>query len=397
MSFPMSMIGDVCEIIRGVTFGRSEGECEYFSGGIPIIRAGSIQKKLELDRDLIWVSNQKVRDIQKIRKNDILMCMSSGSSELVGKTAIAELDWDGSFGAFCALLRPKTSECVPKYLYYVLNSSVFREWTLNSSGSNIKNIRTSELNDFLIPLPSLDVQTRIANILEKIDEVRNKRIRTIKMVDDFLQSVFIEKFGDPSNNKNNYPIGTIRDLVDSVNYGTSAKASGKKGDIPILRMGNITYQGGWDFSDLKYIKLTKVEEEKYLVCKGDLLFNRTNSKELVGKTAVYDNDVPMAFAGYLIRVRANSLGNNYFISGYLNSSHGKKTLTNMCKSIVGMANINAQELQDIKIVIPPIELQNNYEKIVKASRKRIAKLQKSERYLDRIFNSLSQKAFLGKV
>lgn len=201
MSFPMSMIGDVCEIIRGVTFGRAEGESEYFSGGIPIIRAGSIQKQLELDRDLIWVSNKKVKDIQKIRKNDILMCMSSGSSELVGKTAISKLDWDGSFGAFCALLRPKTSRCVPKYLFYVLNSSVFREWTLNSSGSNIKNIRVSELSDFLIPLPSLDVQTRIANILEKIDEVRNKRIRTIKMVDDFLQSVFIEKFGDPSTNK----------------------------------------------------------------------------------------------------------------------------------------------------------------------------------------------------
>lgn len=397
MSFPMSMIGDVCEIIRGVTFGRAEGENEYFSGGIPIIRAGSIQKQLELDRDLIWVSNQKVRDIQKIRKNDILMCMSSGSSELVGKTAISELDWDGSFGAFCALLRPITSRCVPKYLYYVLNSSVFREWTLNSSGSNIKNIRVSELSDFLIPLPSLEVQTRIANILEKIDGVRNKRIRTIKMVDDFLQSVFIEQFGDPSTNKKNFPIGTIRDLVDTVNYGTSAKASGKKGDFPILRMGNITYQGGWDFSDLKYIELTKAEEEKYLVYKGDLLFNRTNSKELVGKTAVYDNNKPMAFAGYLIRLRTNSLGNNYFISGYLNSSHGKKTLTSMCKSIVGMANINAQELQDIKIMIPPIGLQNNYEKIVKASRKKIAKLQKSERYLDAIFKSLSQKAFSGQL
>nr|WED69179.1 hypothetical protein PJ912_03420 [Pectobacterium colocasium] len=97
-------------------------------------------------------------------------------------------------------------------------------------------------------------------------------------------------------------------------------------DYPILRMGNITYNGAIDVSDLKYITLNEKEKLKYLVAKGDLLFNRTNSKELVGKTAVYDRDEPVAIAGYLIRVRTNDKGNSYYLSGYLNSSHGKKNL-----------------------------------------------------------------------
>ncbi|MBK7994112.1 MAG: restriction endonuclease subunit S [Blastocatellia bacterium] len=129
-------------------------------------------------------------------------------------------------------------------------------------------------------------------------------------------------------------------------------------------MGNITYQGGWDFTDLKYIDLSDKEKEKYLVVKGDLLFNRTNSKELVGKSAVYRQSEPMAFAGYLIRVKANSQNNAEYLAGFLNSKYGKQILTNMCKSIIGMANINAQELQSIEILKPPLNLQNDYAKIV---------------------------------
>ncbi|EIQ7136008.1 restriction endonuclease subunit S, partial [Escherichia coli] len=216
-----------------------------------------------------------------------------------------------------------------------------------------KHLSVKKIQDIKIRLPSLKEQKRIAAILDKADAIRQKREQAIKLADDFLRAKFLEMFGTPANNIHRFPKGTIRDLVDSVNYGTSAKASIDSGEYPILRMGNITYQGRWDFTDLKYLDLSVKEKDKYLVKEGDLLFNRTNSKELVGKTAVYEEDRPMAFAGYLIRVRPNSIGNNYYISGYLNSIHGKITLMNMCKSIVGMANINAQELQNIEILIPP--------------------------------------------
>ncbi|HCD4417320.1 TPA: restriction endonuclease subunit S, partial [Escherichia coli] len=230
-------------------------------------------------------------------------------------------------------------------------------------------INKSRFSELKIPCPPLEEQKRIATILDKADGIHKKREQAIKLADDFLRAKFLEMFGTPANNIHRFPKGTIRDLVDSVNYGTSAKASIDSGEYPILRMGNITYQGRWDFTDLKYLDLSVKEKDKYLVKEGDLLFNRTNSKELVGKTAVYEEDRPMAFAGYLIRVRPNSIGNNYYISGYLNSIHGKITLMNMCKSIVGMANINAQELQNIEILIPPKHLQDEYEIIYKKIKK----------------------------
>src|SRR5690606_4071417 len=129
-----------------------------------------------------------------------------------------------------------------------------------------------------------------------------------------------------------------------------------------LFRSNITYNGSWDYSSIKYINATESDYLKYGLEYGDLIFNRTNSKELVGKTAVYKSLEKVIIAGYLIRVRVNNLAHPDYISAYLNSKHGKKTLVSMCKNIVGQANINAQELQDIKILIPPIHLQEEFAK-----------------------------------
>ncbi|HDZ8394323.1 TPA: restriction endonuclease subunit S, partial [Klebsiella oxytoca] len=104
----------------------------------------------------------------------------------------------------------------------------------------------------------------------------------------------------------------------------------------------------------------------------------------------------MAFAGYLIRVRPNENGNNYYISGYLNSVHGKNTLLNMSKSIVGMANINAQEMQNINILIPPLDLQMAYEKIYKSVKRKLLSHTASKVELENLFNSICYKSFYQK-
>ena len=286
------------------------------------------------------------------------------------------------------------------FLRHFFTSDIFHHQLMNTVagvGGSLVRARPAFVEKIQVPLPPLDEQKRIAAILDKADATRQKRKQAIGLADEFLRSVFLDMFGDPVTNPKGFQIGTIRDIVSTVNYGTSGKASETDGEFPILRMGNITYKGGWDFSDLKYIDLDDKSQVKYLASKNDLLFNRTNSKVLVGKTAVFNESTPMAIAGYLIRVRANDLGNPWYISGYLNSSHGKQTLLNMCKSIVGMANINAQELQDIKILLPPVELQNKYETIVKEVNSRVSRHHESVKKLQALFNALSQKAFSGQL
>ena len=297
------------------------------------------------------------------------------------------------------VIRPNAEKLDVLYLFYMVWNQKFRflgEQSMSGAAGQ-KRVSADFLKNFEIPLPPLAEQKRIAAILDKADAIRRKRQQAIQLADEFLRSVFLDMFGDPVTNPKGFPKGTIRDLVSSAKYGTSAKASVTEGEYPVLRMGNITYRGSLDFSDLKYLDLTEKDKEKYLAEEGDLLFNRTNSKELVGKAAIFEDAEPMAIAGYLIRVRPNNKGNNYYISGYLNSKHGKATLMGMCKNIVGMANINAQEMQDIKILIPPKALQDRFETIVRETRKRLYSFKSSDEELGVLFSCLSQKAFSGQL
>ena len=222
-----------------------------------------------------------------------------------------------------------------------------------------KRLPKQFLENLPLALPSLDRQQQIVNTLDTADALRRKDQELLRKYDDLTQSIFFEMFGNPSHNEKGWKMVTVRDLVREVKYGTSSPAS-EKGAFPYLRMNNVTYGGELNLRDLKYIDVSEADYKKYGVQAGDLLFNRTNSKELVGKTTVVDVEQPMVAAGYLIRVRCNELANPYFISAYLNSKVGKDILFNMCKSIIGMANINAQELQNIPIIAPPKVLQDEF-------------------------------------
>lgn len=166
-------------------------------------------------------------------------------------------------------------------------------------------------------------------------------------------------FGIPFENNLRWEAGTIRDIVADVRYGSSRKAS-EGGRYPYIRMNNITYEGELDLSDMKTIDIPDEELPKCTVRKGDVLFNRTNSKELVGKTCVYNRDEMMVLAGFVIRVRLNEKALPEFLSQYLNLPMLKDYLLSLCKAACGQANINAQEMQDIPIYMPPVELQKQF-------------------------------------
>ncbi|WP_278617919.1 restriction endonuclease subunit S [Ectopseudomonas oleovorans] len=389
MSWPLVKISDFCQTGSGGTPSRDIPE--YYEGDIPWIKSGDLRENIVtsatefISQEAINKSSAKI-----VSQGAILVAMYGAT---VGRMALLGID-AATNQAVCNVV-PDASKADTKYVYYALLSKV-PDFLRSAIGGAQPNISQGLIRSTEIPLPPLPEQKRIAAILDKADAIRRKRQQAIQLADDFLRAVFLDMFGDPVTNPKGFPVGTIRDLVDTANYGSSAKASETEGEFPMLRMGNITYSGAIDFSGLKYVDLSKKDQPKYLVEKGDLLFNRTNSKELVGKTAVYDRDDVAAIAGYLIRVRMNEKGNSYYVSGYLNSTHGKSTLQSMCKSIVGMANINAQEMQNIQILLPPIEIQNKYAAIFQTTKQRLRSQSQSEGNLADLFSAISQKAFRGE-
>ena len=304
----------------------------------------------------------------------------------------------GRVNQHVSIIRPDKKRLDTNFLAHLLRAPEAKRGLLRVAGAGATReaITKAQIEEFKIPVPPLDEQRRIAAILDKADALRRKRKRALDLLGSLTQSIFLEMFGDPENNPKGWKRGRISDLLEETQYGTSAKA-GEKGKYPILRMGNITSDGRTDFEDLKYIDLDDKDLDKSTLRRGDILFNRTNSAELVGKTAVFDRDERFAFAGYLVRARAKKGVSPHYISGYLNSRHGKATLRGMAKSIVGMANINAKEMQTISMLLPDIQTQDAYSKGLSSIEKSRSKFQRHLGSLDSLFSSLQSRAFSGQL
>ncbi len=146
----------------------------------------------------------------------------------------------------------------------------------------------------------------------------------------------------------------LEDIVCELKYGTSEKSL-SVGKIAVLRMGNITNVGTIDYSNLVYSSNNE-DIKLYSLEKDDLLFNRTNSSEWVGKTAIYKKEQPAIYAGYLIRIRPILIFSDY-LNTVMNSSYYRNWCYNVKTDAVNQSNINAQKLSQLMIPIPPLKEQ----------------------------------------
>lgn len=248
-----------------------------------------------------------------------------------------------------------TQKFVDKYLWAIQP----RIYSLGR-GAAQKNLNTKSFSELPIPIPAVDVQLKIVSELDKLNELIEIKRKQLKDLDTLVQSLFYETFGEPFLNSMGWSIMSFGELASSINYGTSLPAT-DGGKYPYIRMNNLTDNGYLDLLNLKYIDIPDAELDKCLVKKCDILFNRTNSREKVGKTALFDRNEEMVIAGYIIRVRAKSkILNPVFAVRYMNLPEMKEHLRKICRGAVNQANINSKEMASIPFLVPPIELQNQY-------------------------------------
>ena len=299
---------------------------------------------------------QYVKDTKKLhkcKKDDIMLSR-------YGYIGQAFMGLEGAYNV--ALVKViKKEEIHTPYLLYYFQSYYFQHFLLSNVGARatIPGFNKDELENALIRIPEMKEQVEIASKIAKVDELIGFHKQQLDILDTLIKSRFIEMFGDQRTNPFGWDVVTIGDIATDVRYGTSRPAV-EGGTYPYLRMNNLTYEGYLDLTDLKYIDLPDNEIEKFVVRNGDVLFNRTNSVELVGKTCVYNLDYDMIIAGYIIRVRINDRMLPVVLSKYLNSTVLKEQLRSMAKGAVNQANINAQELRSIPVYLPPIDLQHEF-------------------------------------
>ncbi len=264
-------------------------------------------------------------------------------------------------------------------------------------GATIKGVTRGDIKQLSIPLPPLSEQRRIVEILDQADALRKKRFEADTKAARILPALFFKMFGDPATNPKGWNSGKFGDVIET-QYGTSTKANTNGDGLPVLRMNNIDSDGHLDIADLKYVVLSKKEQERYALIEGDILFNRTNSKELVGKTGLWQGDIEAVPASYLIRMRVDREQIlPEFIWAYMNCPFIKQMLLNKARRAIGMANINAKELRSLPLILPAKEHQKAFVKKLDSVEQLRAQRKKNGEAINRLFATLLHRAFTGDL
>ena len=439
-------LGEIVEDVEKIN-PKDEPNMEFFYLDIASIdnnRQKIKEPKVYLGKDA------PSRARQLVKSGDILF---STVRTYLKNIALVEEKFSGQIAStgFC-VIRPF---CLinNRIIYYLVQTDTFlNSLTCIQRGTSYPAVRNSDVLSQIIPLPPFPEQERIVAKIEELFTELDAGIEALKKVKTQLKryrqavlkyafegklteewreihrdelepaSVLLERIKEErkKNAKKKYkelppvdisnlpdlPSGwewtRVFDISETVQYGTSEKATSSSSGIPILRMGNIQ-DGKLDFEDLKYFPEDWPQFNKFVLQDGDVLFNRTNSAELVGKTAVYKTHHPKAlFASYLIRVEVND--NLYLpdiLSFFINSFYGRKYIASVISQQVGQANVNGRKLSSMPMPLLSILEQ---QKIVEEIEQRFSVADEIEKTVEhalkqaeRLRQSILKRAFEGKL
>lgn len=322
----MKTIGEITKVGAGQS--APQNVKAFSNDGTPFVRAGSLEflcKGASLNKLEQINEYQAKKHKLKLYPNGTILFAKSGMSAVQNRVFI--LPKPAHVVSHLATVEVKNG-VDSKFLGYFWQN--FKTSNLIQDPA-YPSISLEAIKDVEIELPKPDEQKRIAAILDKADRLRRQRRFAQTLSDSFLQSVFIKMFGDPVSNPMDWTKCRIGDVVSYSEYGTSEKSNNQKKGYPILGMGNLSYSGEINLSSLSYVELSQKEFEKLRLEKGDIIFNRTNSTELVGKVASWSSKLDAVIASYLVKLKLkeNTLP-NYFVQ-LLNMPHFKNLFQIRCK------------------------------------------------------------------
>jgi type I restriction enzyme S subunit len=294
---------------------------------------------------------------------------------------------------------PKPDQLDRVYLAYYLKSSAFVNWVSSqTAGAKMPRVSMKVFWEHEIPLPPLAEQKRIAAILDKADSLRRKRQQAIQLADQFLRAVFLDMFGDPVANPKGWDEIVLKEIADI----RSGVTKGKKVDssnsvtLPYMRVANVQ-DGYLDLSDIQKISVSLNDAEKYQLKMGDILLTEGGDPDKLGRGYVWNNEIENCIhQNHIFSVRINDKNKirPAFLSAVIASQRGKRYFLKVGKQTTGIATINKTVLSEFKPFIPPVEVQDKFIAAVN-------KLNRSKQLFSKgdlnLFNSLSQKAFVGEL
>ena len=382
------------------------GEWGKDGGNTKVIRTTNFTNEGILNLKNVVARNIEEKKInsKKLIHGDIIIEKSGGSpKQPVGRVVFYNIKNDIFLcNNFTSILRPKQEIVYPKYLHYILfaNHKIGVTNKFQNKTTGIINLKLqSYINDLKIPLPSLAEQQRIAGILDEADQLRQLNKQLITKYEQLSQSLFLEMFGDPVTNKQAESFIKLKELIiQKPDNGFFAKKNFYSSTgTPIIWLNNFIDKIYVDQNNLRRAK-TSAKDEKYTLEYGDALFCRSSlTAEGIGKCAIVPESLneKTLFECHIIRLKLNL---NKVIPEYFrflsNTKYFRANIEKRAKTST-MTTISQDGITDIKIPVPPIQLQNYFKESLKLIEQQKQQAQEALQKSENLFNALLQKAFKG--
>jgi type I restriction enzyme S subunit len=290
-----------------------------------------------------------------------------------------------------------------RFLDFFIRTPTFREQVAAQGSTNYAAIRPAHVLGYEIPLPPLVEQRRVVaridGLAAQIHEASTLRHQATEEAEALVANQIKAMFEHGQNS--GWKSGRLGDYVVDDCYGSSEKTHDDITGTPVLRMGNIQ-NGQLDLRNLKYLHIADKNREKLVLKRGDIVVNRTNSAELVGKCAVFDENREFAYASYLIRLRLDAnRADPRLVASFINSPAGRSYMFNERKQMTGQANVNATKLKALPIALPQLPEQRRIVAELDALQAEVDKLKclqaETAAELDALLPSILDRAFKGEL
>jgi len=381
-------LGDVVKIVGGGTPSRAKSE--YYNGSIPWITVKDFGDKIFLQKSQEKITEQGLKESASnlIPSGNVIIITRMA----VGKVAINLIDVAINQDLKALICKP---ELYPKYLlFFLLGCSD----NLNSQagGATVKGITLDAVEELKISLPPLAEQKRIAAILEKCDRLRRTRHYALQLSDTFLQSVFLEMFGDPVTNYKGWDIKILSDIAHKITDGEHLNPTFYPSGFCIVMAQQVEHDGV-NLSECRFVSpkdFTKFINKCRPEFNDILLVSRGAT---IGRSCVVNTKQSFCLMGSVILIKPNhAFINSKFLSYLVKTDSYQKILKTTSGSSAQEA-IYIANLKDKQIIVPPLTLQEKFAQIVQKFERLRSQQRESERQAEHLFQTLLHRAFQGEL
>ncbi len=380
---------EICTIVSGGTPSRSKSDY-WNNGNIPWIKIKDMKSKY-IDSAEEFITEEGLNNSStKMLKSDTILYSIFAT---LGEVGILKIDACTN-QAIAGLSLKEDSNILKEYLYYYLKS---KKKDVNNLGRGVaqNNINLSLLRKFKIPVIPLCQQKKIIEVLDNVSSTINNYERELALLDELVKARFVEMFGDPVTNDMLWNTDVLKDICTKIGSGSTPRG-GKESyideGISLIRSMNV-HNAYFEYKDLAHITLDQAEKLNNVVVEhDDLLFNITGAS--VARCCVVPSDVlPARVNQHVCILRCREKINPIFLQGLLVNENYQGKLLQIAKSGATREAINKQQLESLEIMIPPLELQNQFASFVQEIDKSRSRIQKSLEASQELFDSLMQEYF----